>query len=163
MTTALFVQRGFALRPFALRRLALPLAAALLAATLPAPAAADDFPLKYGLYVQVDGITLDDGHNLDYATFLANQWKDEQEFARAQGWIVSYEVLYNLNKRAGEPDIYLVTRYASLPDAAESERRDKVYMEHMKTSNAKLDAGSAERAKFRHHAGSMLLAEAKFR
>lgn len=128
-----------------------------------APAQAQNFPMNPGEYVEMTSISIDDGHNLDYATFLAGQWKDQEEFAKSQGWISSYEVLQNLDKRAGEPDLYLVVHMKSIPDAAEMIRRDQVVRDHTRMTDAQMEAGSGDRAKYRHVIGSMLLQQLVFK
>jgi hypothetical protein len=122
-----------------------------------APAAAQNMPMTSGDYVEMTSVSIDDGHNMDYANFLATKWKAQEEFAKSQGWITGYEILANANKRPGEPDLYLVVRYRSLPDAAEQAHRDQVMHDHAKMDDAAMDADSAGRAKFRHVTGSQLL------
>ncbi len=135
--------------------------AALLAAPLclafAAPAVAQNSPFSSGDYVTVASISVDDGHSIDYETYLSGRWKAQQEFAKSQGWITGYEVLANVNKRPGEPDLYLITRRHTLPDAAESERRDQVARDHFKEDDKAADVSSGERAKYRKQMGSMLL------
>lgn len=141
-------------------------AAAFAAATLlvaPVIAHADDYPLKPGDYVEVTSVTVDDGHSLDYAKFLAGFWKDQEEFAKSQGWITGYEILANVDKRPGEPDLYLVERFASFPTAAEDEARNKAYRDHMQKTIAQLDTESGQRATYRHVIGSALLRVMSFR
>jgi hypothetical protein len=130
--------------------------AASLAFVFAVPLAAQTDPFVSGDYVQVSSITVDDGHDLDYANFLAGQWRDRQEFAKAQGWITGYEVLANVNKRPGEPDLILVVRFKSMPDSAESLRRDAAMRDHTKQTDAQMAAASGERAKYRHQLGSQL-------
>ncbi len=135
--------------------------AAILAASFAfafaSPAFAQETPLVPGEYVDVSSITVDDGHSLDYANFLAGYWRAQQDFMKAQGWISSYEILANIHKRPGEPDLYLVQRSKSLPDAAESMRRDQVMRDKMKMTTAQMEAASGERAKFRHVIGGSLM------
>mgnify|MGYP000302351278 CR=1 FL=1 len=109
-----------------------------------------------GEYVEVGSISIDDGHDLDYANFLAGQWRGRQEFAKQKGWITGYEVLANVNRRPGEPDLILVTRFKSIPDAAEQLRRDGEMREYTKQTDAQMAAASGERAKYRHQLGSQL-------
>jgi len=127
------------------------------AMALAVPAAAQDFPLSEGEYVDIGQITIDDGHSLDYANFLAGYWRKQEEFMKKQGWITSYEILANVHKRPGEPDLYLFTRSKSLPDAAELARRSDVMRKEMKMSDAEQEAASGERAKYRHIIGGQLL------
>jgi hypothetical protein len=144
-----------------LRRAAILAASASLA--FAAPAFAQNYPLAPGEFVSVTMITIDDGHGLDYAQFLSGQWKEQEEFAKAQGWISSYEILQNIDKRPGEPDIYLVAHMKSIPDAAEQARREDVIRARTRMTDAQMEAGSGDRAKYRHVIGSMMLQELKFK
>jgi len=141
--------------------------AAILAASLSfglaGPALAQEDPMTPGEYMQVAMVTIDDGHYLDYAKFLSGYWRAQEDFMKAQGWITSYEILSNNNKRPGEPDIYLVERMKSLPDAAESVRRDQIMRDKMKMTTAQMEAASGERAKFRHVTGSSLMQVMNFK
>lgn len=127
------------------------------------PAAAQNFPLAEGEYVDVGQITIDDGHTLDYANFLAGYWRKQQDFMKSQGWITGYEILVNVHKRPGEPDIYLFTRSKSMPDAAEIARRNDVMRKEMKMTDAEQEAASGERAKYRHVIGAQLLQVLNFK
>lgn len=136
--------------------------AAVLAATISlafaTPALADDpWPTDEGDYVEVSAIAVDDGHDLDYMTHLAGQWRKGQDFAKAQGWISSYEILVNVNKRAGEPDYFLVTRFPRFADPAEAKKRDEAYFAHMQATTAQMQAASGKRAEYRKVLSSQLL------
>jgi hypothetical protein len=130
--------------------------AASLAFVFATPLAAQSDPFTGGDYVEVSSITVDDGHYMDYANFLVDTWRKRQEFAKSQGWITGYEVLANVNKRPGEPDLILVIRYPSLPSGAESERRGAAMRDFAKQTDAQMEASSGERAKYRHVMGSQL-------
>ena len=137
--------------------------AASFSLALAAPAFAQEFPLTSGEFVDVTSVTVDDGHNMDYAMFLAGRWREQREFMKAQGWITSYEILANINKRSGEPDLYLIQRSKSLPDGTESERRDQVLRDKVKMTSAQLEAASGDRAKFRHIISSSMLQVLNFK
>ncbi|MGY6551515.1 MAG: hypothetical protein ACXIT4_06410 [Erythrobacter sp.] len=145
-----------------MNRLKLALAAMAMTLPLAAPAAAQELPLVSGEYVQMTGIVIKDGEGgPKYAEFLATEWKRNQEYAKSQGWITGYAMYSNVHSREGEPDIYLVTQFASLPDAAESERRAKAYDAWAKTNYGQRAAASGNRAEYRTVSGSMLLREFK--
>jgi hypothetical protein len=131
--------------------------------TVAAPAAAQNYPLVPGDYVEISGIIIEDGGSYEYAKHIAGLWRKGQEFAKSKGWITDYEVLANVNPREGEPDIYLITSFASLPNGVEDERRQDEYRKMMKQSDAQLATASGDRAKFRKLGSSMLLREMKFR
>ncbi len=139
------------------------LAAAAMAFALPiiAPVAAQQFPLAPGEYVEMSGITIKDGGSMKYAEWLATEWKRNQEYAKSQGWISDYKIYANVNARDGEPDIYLVSTFASLPDAAEQERREKAYDAWSKTTPQEREAASGNRAEYRTGTGSIMLQEYK--
>jgi hypothetical protein len=137
------------------------LVAALGAATMlfATPATAQDFPLDNGNFWNVTEVTIDDGHFGDYADFLAGQWRKNQEFSKSKGWIKDYYVLANNNKRAGEPDLYLVAIFDHVTTPAEDIARGKQFDAFMASTARQQDAQSGARAKFRHVGGSMLLQE----
>ena len=139
------------------------LGAAALAFAAPQAAAAQDSPFTGGDYVEVTGVTVDDGHFMDYATFLTGYYKQQEEFAKKQGWQTSWEILGNVFKRDGEPDLYLVRRYKSLPDGVEGEKRAKMIRDQVRMSDAQMEAQSGDLAKFRHVGGTMLLQELKIK
>ncbi|SIN65162.1 hypothetical protein SAMN02745824_1479 [Parasphingorhabdus marina DSM 22363] len=126
---------------------------------LPTAVSAQEFPLVAGEYSNVSGIYIKDGGAFKYATHLAGQWTKVQEFAKSQGWISDYKILINENPRDGEPTLYLMTTFASIPDAAESERRNKAYDAFMKSSAEQQITESGNRAEYRTVKSSILLRE----
>lgn len=139
-------------------------AAVTLAFATPLPALAqNNDPFIGGDYVSVTSVSIDDGHYLDYANFLSGFFKAQEEFAVKQGWETSWEILSNVNPRKGEPDLYLIRRFKNIPDGAEGERRAAMIRAQVKMDDAQMGAASAERAKFRHVEGTMLLQELKWR
>lgn len=127
------------------------------------PASAQEFPLQGGNYWTVAEVSIDDGHAGDYADHLAGAYRKTEDFAKSKGWIKNYYILSNVNKRAGEPDLYLVTISDHLTNVAEDEARSKEMNAYLATSARQEDAQSGARAKFRHSGGSMLLQELNYR
>jgi len=140
--------------------------AALAAVTLAfaaVPAAAQDDPFVGGEYVEVTGVSVDDGHYLDYASFLSGYYKAQEEYAIKNGWQTSWEVLGNVNKRKGEPDLYLIRRYRDIPSGADLDKRLAQIRANVKMTDAQMQAASGDRAKFRHVESSQLLQVLKLR
>ncbi|MCJ8190283.1 hypothetical protein [Sphingomicrobium aestuariivivum] len=134
------------------------LAASLAAATLWAsPATAQDWPMTPGNYWEVTGVSVDDGHGLQYANWLADNWVRNQEFAKEQGWISGYHVLNNIHARDDEPDLYLITIFDEMVSAEEGERRRLAYQQFMQRSAQQLQAESGQRADYRHVGSTILL------
>ena len=135
--------------------------AALGAATMAfaCPAAAQDYPLKNGNFWYVAEVTIDDGHFGDYADHLAGLYRKSQDFAKSKGWIKESIILANVNKRANEPDLYLVTITDHVTTPAQDEAREKEFNAFLATSARQQDKQSGARAKFRKLGGTMLLQE----
>jgi hypothetical protein len=127
------------------------------------PAVAEIDPWVGGEYVEVTGVTVDDGHFSDYTNFLAGFYKDQEEFAIAQGWQTSWEVLQNVHKRPGEPDLYLIRRYKNLVDGAEYDRRAALVRDKVKMTEAQMQSASGDRAKFRQVQCTTLIQALKLR
>ncbi|RPF70751.1 YdgH/BhsA/McbA family protein [Aurantiacibacter spongiae] len=132
-------------------------AAIALSVAVPGAVAAQDIPMVPGEYVEVAGIEIADGHTLDYVNYLAGQYRRELDFAVERGYISSYEVLFNEYPRQGEPDMYLVTRYETVPNAEESMRQMRERQEYLQRNLAQLEAESGERATYRTVMFSQLL------
>lgn len=139
-----------------LRRAALIAAPLCLAFSMPA-LAEDSYPVKPGDYVTIGMVTVDDGHDLEYMNWLAGQWRKRQDYAKAQGWITGYDILSNEHPRHGEPDIYLVTRFATWASDAEQDKRGDAMRAYMAQTDAQMQASSAQRATYRKQVGTMLL------
>lgn len=137
--------------------------AAAIAFTSPIAAQEDPWPFEGGEYVEVTGIDLADGASLQYAKWLAGEWRANEDFAVEQGWLNSYEILWNTHPRHDEPDIYLIRRFPSFTDNAEDERRRKIMMDRYKRSEEKLEEESAGRAEYRTVMSTMLLRKAEWK
>ena len=133
------------------------------ATVTPTCAMAGDWPLAQGDFWEVTGVHLKDGGDLAYATFIATEWKTDQEFAKSKGWIKAYMVLGNAYTRKGEPDLYLVTVTDRLVSGPESEKRGDEYIAWKKKSNAQLVKESGNRGEVRTIESSQLLQELKIK
>jgi hypothetical protein len=137
--------------------------AAALAALLPGVASAQGWPFTPGDYWEVSAIDVADGAGLTYANFLADRWRKNQEFAKAQGWIKAYHILSNTHARKDEPDLYLIVVFDRFVDAAEGEKRRQAFEAYNQRTTAQLQAESGDRVKFRTQDGDMLLREMLFK
>ena len=127
--------------------------------TCAAPALAQSSSYTPGSYWTVSDIEVLPGQGENYLDFLAGQWKRTQEFAKQKGYIEDYFVLSNVNKRDGEPDLYLVTRFNEMTTRAEDLRRQAEYEAFMKSDAHSLDTAMGGRAVMRKQRGSTLLQE----
>ena len=120
---------------------------------------AQELPVKSGDFWDVGSITIDDGHFGEYADFLASQYRKNMEFQKSKGWIKGYHVLANVNKRAGEPDLYLVTVFDHVTTPAEDIQREQDMNAFLQQTTRQSMAGSGQRATYRHLGSDMLLQE----
>lgn len=127
------------------------------------PVAAQDYPLKGGNFWNVTEVTIDDGHFGDYADFLASAYRRNMEFSRSKGWMKNSFILSNVHKRAGEPDLYLVTISDHVTTPAEDDAREKEMNAFLASTSRDQEKQSGMRAKYRKVGGSMLLQELLYR
>lgn len=125
------------------------LAVASLSIVASSPAFAQASSYTPGSYWDVSGIKLEPGQAENYLDFVATEWKKLQEFGKSKGWVEDYMVLANTYPRDGEPDLYLMIKYKSTPDAAEQLRREKAYDAFSKTDAHQADTQSGARVKMR--------------
>jgi hypothetical protein len=127
------------------------------------PAAAQELPVVSGNFWNVAEVTVDDGQFATYVDYLAGQYRKNMEFQKSKGWIKDYHILSNNNKRAGEPDLYLVTVFDHVTTPAEDIAREKEFNAYMAQNTRQQDAGSGQRAKFRKLGGNFLLQELRWK
>jgi hypothetical protein len=127
------------------------------------PAAAQEIPLVNGNFWNVAEITIDDGHFATYADHLSGQYRKSMDFQKSKGWIKDYYILANSNKRADEPDLFLVTIFERMTTPAEDIAREKETNAYMAQTSREADANSGTRAKYRKVGGNMLLQEQVYR
>lgn len=121
--------------------------AAALAFSSPVQAQASNY--TPGAYTDVSDIMIEPGQFENYMDYLAGTWKAQQEFAKSKGYITGYSVLVNTYRRAGEPDLFLLTQYTKQYDVAEQLRQQKEYEAFVKSDTRALGAQSAVRGKMR--------------
>ena len=124
-----------------------------------APAFAQESSYKLGPLWDASRIDVEDGQFENYMDFLNTTYRDNQSFAKSQGWILDYYILNSVNARDGEPDIILLTRYADFPSVAEIERRDTIMSARMKQDDHQAEAASGDRGKMRRLMGTVLYRE----
>jgi hypothetical protein len=107
--------------------------------------------------------TSKDGGGLQYAQFLAGEWKDNLEFSKSQGWIKDYKIFSNVHARSGEPDLYLVTITESIVSAAEGDKRFDAFQAWKKKTIQQMQSESGNRAEYREVMSDSLLQELSVR
>lgn len=135
------------------------LAAATLALAVPGTALAqDEYPLKGAEWIDITGISIEDGGGLKYAQWLATEWRKRLDYQVEKGWIEGYEIWSNTYARQNEPDLWLIIRYNDWADDDTWEARGREMRAYMDRSIQQLNEESGNRAKYRK-VGSDVLAK----
>lgn len=133
-------------------------AASTLAFAAPSAAfAQDQYPLKGAEWIDVTGISIEDGGGLRYAQWLATEWRKRLDFQVEKGWIESYEIWSNTYPRENEPNLWLVVRYNDWTDDETWETRGREMREYMAQSIAQLNEESGNRAQYRKVGSEVLI------
>ena len=134
------------------------LVASALAFAAPQSAVAqDEYPLTGAEWIEVTGVSLEDGGGYRYATWLATEWRKRMDYAASQGWIDSYEIWSNTHARDGEPDLWLITRFDNFESNEEWDARNRQMRQYMQRNIEQLQAESGDRAKYRTVMGDVLI------
>ena len=134
-------------------------AAALAAAVTSMPASAQQSSYKLGALWTANRIAVEDGQFETYMDYLTRVWAENQAFAKSQGWILDYHILNTMNRRDGEPDLILLTRFNDFPSVAEIERRNDIINKRMQQDDHSAEAASGQRNKMRKQIGSVMYRE----
>ena len=134
-------------------------AAALAAIATSMPASAQQSSYKLGSLWTANRIAVEDGQFENYMDWLTRVWADNQAFAKSQGWILDYHILNTLNRRDGEPDLILLTRFSDFPSVAETQRRNEIMNKRMQQDDHSAEAASGQRNKMRKQIGSVMYRE----
>jgi len=138
------------------------LAAALavgLGLSVPAPAVAQDTAYAPGTYMTVQGIFIEDGQFENYMDYIAERYRANQDFAKQKGWISSYRIFSNVNRRADEPNLYLLTEAPRMATPQEQVERDRLMSEAMQQTARQATEASGQRVKLRRLGSNLMLQE----
>lgn len=128
-----------------------------------APAIAQESAYTPGTYMVVQGIYVEDGQFESYMDFIADRYRRNQEFARQRGWISSYRVFSNVNRRNDEPHLYLITEMPRLATPQEEVQRERAMNEAMRETTRQATEASGQRVQMRRLGSNILLQELTLR
>lgn len=121
------------------------------------PAAAQESAYTPGGYWIVQGVFIEDGQFENYMDYIADRYRANQDFARRRGWISSYTILANVNRRHDEPDLFLVTEMPRLATPQEEVERERAMTREMNETTRQATEGSGRRVTMRRLGSNMLL------
>lgn len=133
-------------------------AAALVCLAAPAQAQSDSHytpgPLWY-----ITGVHVEDGQFENYMDWLSNQFRKEHEYGIKEGVELSYHVLAVNQKRAGDPDLYLVFTSKDYMTTAQQLAFEKKLNAMMNEDRRVSEANAAKRGPMRKIISNMELQE----
>lgn len=123
------------------------------------PAVAQETVSTPGSYMVVQGIYIEDGQFENYMDYIADRYRTQQEFAKQRGWITGYRIFQNVNQRADEPDLYLLTEMARMATPREQVERERAMSEAMRLTTRQSAEASGQRVKMRRLGSNLMLQE----
>jgi hypothetical protein len=137
------------------------LVAATLAAgiALASPTIAQEVPYTPGAYMVVQGIYVKDGQSANYLDYLSGTFSRSQDIAKQRGWITSFRVFANVNRRRDEPDLYLITEMPRQATPQEQVERERILNQAMSQTTRQAEEASGRRLEMRTLGSSILLQE----
>lgn len=112
-----------------------------------------------GTYMVVQGIYVEDGQFENYMDYIADRYRRQQDFSRQQGWITSYRIFSNVNRRHDEPDLYLITEMPRLATPQEELDRERRMNQAMRETTRAATEASGQRVRMRRLGSNVLLQE----
>ena len=95
----------------------------------------------------------------NYMDWLKNNWKPNQEFLKAEGWVISYHVLAVNSRREGEPHLILVQQWRDHPTTAQREDLGNRWLARQKSNDRQAATQNGERQVMRRQMGGMEMQE----
>ena len=127
------------------------------------PAIAQETAYTPGSYWVIQGVHVEAGQFENYMDYIADRYRANQDIARRQGWITSYRILANVNRRDGEPDLYLITEMPRLATPQEQVERERIMERQMQQTTRQAEQASGQRVTLRRLGSNMLLQELTLR
>ncbi|TXS95937.1 hypothetical protein FV139_00020 [Parahaliea maris] len=140
------------------------LALVLTVSMLPLAAIAEDYVYDPGTYWTVTAVDTHPGHFDDYLENINGAWKKSMEMLIADGKVLSYRMMYNVNGANDEPDLYLMVEWKSGAEMLDTPR--SYYDAQNEKLFGSLDKGQEQnikRGEIRTIMGETLLREITFK
>ncbi len=116
-------------------------------------------PFRNGTVWDVTFVRMKPGMETAYLTYLANDWKREQEALKSAGLIVSYKVLGTEGHNASDFNLMLMTEYKDLASMEAGEQKAEAIATNLVGGDQKAEQGYRDRAEIREILGDRLARE----
>lgn len=125
------------------------LIAAAFVASTSITATAQEPSYTYGSVWEAHGIKVMPGQFENYMDHLSSSWKNTNEMAKREGYIIDYHVLSATHSREGEADLILVVEFKDYITTAQREAFWKKMQKEMSTNDRKSEKEFGERTVMR--------------
>ena len=116
-------------------------------------------PFRNGSVWDVSFIRMKPGMETAYLTYLASDWKREQEALKSAGLILSYKVLSTEGHNAGDFNLMLMTEYKDLASMEAGEQKSEAIAMNLVGGDQKAQQGYTDRLAVREILGDRLARE----
>jgi hypothetical protein len=116
-------------------------------------------PYRNGSVWTIAFIRMKPGMETAYLTYLAGDWKREQEALKGAGMVLSYKVLSTEGHTAGDWNLLLMTEYKDLASMEANEQKAEAIAQKLIGSDEKQQQGYKERTEIREIMGDRLARE----
>jgi hypothetical protein len=116
-------------------------------------------PYRNGSVWDIAFIRMKPGMETAYLTYLAGDWKREQEALKSAGMVLSYKVLSTEGHTAGDWNLLLMTEYKDLASMEANEQKAEAIAQKLVGSDEKQQQGYKERTEIREIMGDRLARE----
>jgi hypothetical protein len=116
-------------------------------------------PYRNGSVWEIAFIRVTPGMDEAYRSYLAGQWKANQEAAKKEGLIVSYKILTTEGHGPDDWNMLLMTEYKDLATMEANESKAEALAQKMIGNDQKQQDGYKERSMIREVMGSRLARE----
>lgn len=106
-------------------------------------------PYRNGSAWQVNFIRMKPGMETAYLTYVANDWKREQEASKKAGFSLSYKVLQTEAHNAGDFNLILMTEYKDLATLEANEGKTEALLQTVVGDDEKQRQGYKDRLEIR--------------
>jgi hypothetical protein len=106
-------------------------------------------PYRNGSVWQVNFIRMKPGMETAYLSYIANDWKREQEAEKKAGLSLSYRVLQTEAHNAGDFNLILMTEYKDLATLEANEAKQDALLQTVAGDDAKQRQGYKDRLEIR--------------
>jgi len=116
-------------------------------------------PYHNGSVWSVSFIRIKPGMDAAYMSYLAGEWKKEQEALKKEGLILSYKVLSTEGHTSGDWNLMLMTEYKDLATMEANEPKEDALSQRISGDDQKQMQGYRERLDIREVMGERLARE----